>query len=96
MTQPIPGPINLYRQGGDREVWERAQKEADEIGYSLSRHVVAVLREPQEMADQTAQNRTENTRRAELNRAAREGRESADPVERAKWAARDEAWTGSL
>lgn len=41
-------PINLYRQRGDREVWDRAQKDADAADRSLSRHVVAVLREHQE------------------------------------------------
>lgn len=32
----------------------------------------------------------DNQRRAELNRAARDGRNSADPRERAKWLNRDE------
>lgn len=37
--------------------------------------------------------RRANERRAELNRQAREGRNSSDPAERAKWLARDEALT---
>lgn len=43
-------PINLSRTDGDREVWERARKDAKAAGRSLSRHVVAVLREQQERA----------------------------------------------
>ncbi len=35
----------------------------------------------------------ENRRRADLVRARREGLASADPAERAKWQARDEALT---
>lgn len=35
----------------------------------------------------------ENQRRDELNKAAKAGRSSSDPTERAKWAARDESST---
>jgi hypothetical protein len=49
-----PPPINLYQRRGDREVWERAQKDADAADCSLSRHVVAVLREQQERDDARA------------------------------------------
>lgn len=37
----------------------------------------------------------ENARREELNQQAREGRNSTDAAERARWAARDEASTRS-
>jgi hypothetical protein len=47
-------PINLYRSDGDREVWERAQRDADSAGVSLSAHVVAVLRSEQEHEDKVA------------------------------------------
>lgn len=37
--------------------------------------------------------RRENQRRDDLNQQAREGRASSDPAVRARWVARDEAWT---
>lgn len=37
--------------------------------------------------------RQENRRRTELNEAAAKGRVSEDPAQRAKWLARDEAFT---
>lgn len=40
-------PINLYCSDADQAVWDRAREEADVAGRSLSRHVVAVLREQQ-------------------------------------------------
>lgn len=40
-------PLNLYRSAGDREVWERAERDAKASGKSLSAYVVAVLRSAQ-------------------------------------------------
>lgn len=53
MRMPMK-PINLYRSDGDREVWDRAERDAKAAGVSVSSHVVAVLRAEQERSDQVA------------------------------------------
>jgi len=47
-------PINLYRSDGDREVWERADRDAQASGLSLAGHVVAVLRDQQKRDERRA------------------------------------------